>query len=92
MSLLPPSARLVGTRVARTEDARLLTGRGRYVDDVSVPGLLAVAFARSDLARARLARLDVSSARGAEGVVAVLTAAELNPLLAGRMAATVVLD
>jgi aerobic carbon-monoxide dehydrogenase large subunit len=92
VSLLPPSARLVGTRVARTEDARLLTGRGRYVDDVSVSGLLAVAFARSDLARARLARLDVSSARCAEGVIAVLTAAELNPRLAGRMAATVVLD
>jgi aerobic carbon-monoxide dehydrogenase large subunit len=92
VSLIAPSARLVGTRVARTEDARLLTGRGSYVDDVVVRGVLTVAFARSEVARARISRLDVDAARAAPGVVAVLTAADINPLLAGRMAATVVLD
>jgi carbon-monoxide dehydrogenase large subunit len=92
VSLIAPSARLVGTRVARKEDDRLLTGRGLYVDDVVIPGALSVAFARSEVARARILRLDVDAARAAEGVVAVLTAAEINPRLAGRMAATVVLD
>ncbi len=52
MSLLAPSARLVGNRISRKEDPRLLTGAGRYVDDVVVPGMLHVAFARSDVARA----------------------------------------
>ena len=50
MSILAPSARLVGNRISRKEDPRLLTGRGRYVDDVVVPGMLHVAFARSDIA------------------------------------------
>ena len=44
MSILAPSSRLVGTRINRKEDPRLLTGRGRYVDDVVVPGMLHVAF------------------------------------------------
>jgi carbon-monoxide dehydrogenase large subunit len=92
MSMLAPSARLIGTRVHRKEDARLLTGRGQYVDDVVVPGMLHAAFARSDVARGRITRLDVSAALRGSGVVAVLTAAELNPLLAGRMGATPVLD
>ncbi len=68
MSLLPPSSRLVGSRINRKEDPRLLTGRGRYVDDVVVPGMLHVAFARSDFARARIVGIDVSGARGAPGV------------------------
>ena len=46
MSILAPSARLVGNRISRKEDPRLLTGTGRYVDDVVVPGMLHVAFAR----------------------------------------------
>ena len=92
MSILAPSARLVGNRISRKEDPRLLTGRGRYVDDVVVPGMLHVAFARSDLARGRIVSTDVDAARQAEGVVAVLTAADLNPLLAGHMGATPMLS
>ena len=88
MTLLAPSARLVGNRISRKEDPRLLTGAGRYVDDVVVPGMLHVAFARSDLARARIVRVDADAAREAEGVVAVLTAAELNDVLVGPMGAT----
>jgi carbon-monoxide dehydrogenase large subunit len=90
--MLAPSARLIGSRVSRKEDARLLTGRGTYVGDVVVPGMLAVAFARSEFARGRIARLDVGVARRAPGVVDVLTAADINPLQAGRMAATPTLD
>ena len=91
-SSLAPDARLVGTSVARKEDERLLTGHGRYVDDVVVPGMLHVAFARSDVARGRIARLDVAAARRAPGVVAILTGAELNPRQAGPMTATPILE
>ena len=83
MSILAPSARLVGNRISRKEDPRLLTGRGRYVDDVVVPGMLHVAFARSDIARGRIVGVDVAAAREADGVVAVLTAADLNHLIVG---------
>src|SRR2546429_4470598 len=91
MSILAPSARLVGNRINRKEDPRLLTGAGRYVDDVVVPGMLHVAFARSDVARGRIVGIDTEAAKQLEGVVAVLTAADLNHLLAGPMGATPVL-
>jgi carbon-monoxide dehydrogenase large subunit len=70
--------RFVGQRVQRREDARLLTGNGRYVDDVTVPGLLHVAFVRSDVASGTIITLDVSAARELPGVVAVFTGADLN--------------
>ena len=62
----------------RREDARLLTGHGRYVDDVPCPGMLHVAFVRSDVARGTITALDVSAARELPGVVAVFTGADLN--------------
>ena len=92
MSWLAPSSRLVGDRVNRKEDPRLLTGRGCYVDDVTVPGMLHAAFARSDVARARIAGVDGSEARRVPGVMAVFTAADLNPLLAGPTGATPVIE
>ena len=49
--------RFVGQRVQRREDARLLTGHGRYVDDVTVPGMLHVAFVRSDVASGTITAL-----------------------------------
>ena len=51
----------------RREDPRLLTGHGRYVDDVVVPGMLHAAFVRSDVARGRITRLDVEAARALAG-------------------------
>src|ERR1700693_4422397 len=74
MSLLAPSSRLVGNRINRKEDPRLLTGRGCYVDDVVVPGVAHVAFARSDVARGRIRGIDVGAARRSAGVVAVVAA------------------
>ncbi|MFM6933634.1 MAG: hypothetical protein ACKOUT_15490, partial [Novosphingobium sp.] len=68
------SARLIGKRVERKEDARLLTGHGQFTDDVVVPGMLHVAFARSQIARGRITRLDTEAARDIPGVFAVLTA------------------
>jgi len=79
------AGRFVGQSVRRKEDPRLVSGHGRYVDDVVVPGMLHAAFVRSDLARGRLARLDVTEARALPGVHAVLTAAELDPHVAGPM-------
>ena len=70
--------RLVGARVLRNEDARLLTGRAVFVDDVHYPGMLHVAFLRSDHAHARLHGIDVARARRRPGVVAVYTAADLG--------------
>jgi len=66
-------------RVARVEDARLLTGHGTYVDDVRIPGLLHACFVRSTLARAAIRGIDTSAASSAPGVRAVYTAADLNP-------------
>jgi carbon-monoxide dehydrogenase large subunit len=77
----PPSAanRYVGARVARTEDPRLLTGHGTFVDDVMRPGLLHACFVRSPLARARILSIEVSQALALAGVHAVFVAADLNP-------------
>ena len=75
----PTAGRFVGQAIRRREDPRLLTGHGSYVDDVELPGLLHAAFVRSDLARGRIVGLDVEAARALPGVVAVFTAADLNP-------------
>ena len=62
-------------RVARPrkEDERLLTGRGRYVDDIDVPGALHACFVRSPHAHARIGAIDVQAALEMPGVVAVFT-------------------
>ena len=77
-STLPTAGRFTGQSVTRREDQRLVTGHGRYVDDVVMPGMLHAAFLRSDVAKARIASLDVSAARQAPGVRAVFTAEDLD--------------
>ncbi|WP_319429857.1 xanthine dehydrogenase family protein molybdopterin-binding subunit [Mycobacterium sp. RTGN5] len=74
-----PVTRYAGTRVARVEDTRLLTGHGTYVDDIVRPGMLHACFVRSPFAHARINSIDVSAALALPGVHAVLTAADLNP-------------
>jgi aerobic carbon-monoxide dehydrogenase large subunit len=69
--------RYTGASVNRSEDPRILTGRGRYVDDVKLPGMLHAAFVRSPLAHGRVLAVDVEAARGLPGVVAVLTGEDL---------------
>ena len=69
---------LIGKRLPRKEDGRLLTGRGTFVDDVVLPGMLHVAFVRSPIARGRIRSLDISNARALPGVVAVLTAEDVD--------------
>jgi carbon-monoxide dehydrogenase large subunit len=68
----------VGTRIPRVEDDRLLTGRGRFVADVSLPGCLEVAIVRSQLAHARIVSVGTDGARALPGVVAVFTADDLD--------------
>ncbi len=75
----PLAARFIGQSVARKEDRRLLTGHGRYVDDVTVPGMLHAAFLRSEVARGSITRIDVTAAAAMEGVVAVFTGESLLP-------------
>ena len=84
--------RFVGQSVLRKEDPRLVTGHGTYVDDVRLPDLLHVSFLRSDVARARITRLDVSAAREATGVHAVFTAADFAPMIKGTLSATMFMD
>jgi carbon-monoxide dehydrogenase large subunit len=75
----PAAGRYLGQVVRRKEDPRLVSGHGRYVDDVTLPRMLHAAFVRSDHARARINRIDASAALALDGVVAVFTGADLNP-------------
>ena len=70
--------KIVGARIKRTEDPRLLTGLGAYTDDRQVMRVLHIAFRRSDQAHARIRSIDCAAARAAPGVVAVLTAEDLS--------------
>lgn len=73
------AARWTGQPARRVEDAALLTGAARFVDDLRLPGMLHLVVIRSPVAHARLERVDVSAARAAPGVRAVVTLADLGP-------------
>ena len=68
----------VGQPVPRNEDPRLLRGDGRYTDDVSMPGEVHAAVRRSDVASGRLLSVDATTARAMPGVLAVITAGDLE--------------
>jgi aerobic carbon-monoxide dehydrogenase large subunit len=76
----PPAAGpgAVGRSVLRVEDGPLLTGTAVFVDDIDLPGMLHVAFCRSPVAHGRIARVDLTSARAADGVVAAFAAGDLG--------------
>jgi aerobic carbon-monoxide dehydrogenase large subunit len=81
MSLASPektTPTAVGRSIPRKEDLRLITGHGRFVADLDLPGTVHAKFLRSSYAHARIRRLDVSKARKHPGVVAVITAADLK--------------
>jgi carbon-monoxide dehydrogenase large subunit len=69
----------IGASVPRRELPRLLSGHGRYIDDIKLPRMLHAAFVRSPHPHARLLSIDAGAARAAAGVAAVFTAAEINP-------------
>lgn len=80
----------VGTSVRRREDPRLVRGRGRFVDDVDLPGQLHARVVRASVAHARIEHVDADAARALPGVRAVLTAADLGdvPRIPMRLAWT----
>ncbi len=79
-------AKHFGARVKRLEDPALLAGRGRFVDDVKLPGLLHGAFVRSPHAHAMLRAIDGAPALAMPGVHAVITADDLpEPMRSARM-------
>jgi carbon-monoxide dehydrogenase large subunit len=71
------SPRFVGRSMQRREDHRLLTGRGQFVADMTLPGMLHAVFVRSQIAHGRIRSIDVERAAAMPGVVRVLTGAEL---------------
>ncbi len=72
------TAKVLGKRIQRNEDPRLLTGQALFVDDVQLPGMLHAAFLRSDYPHARIHSIDASAARNRLGVVAVYTAEDMG--------------
>ena len=70
----------MGCKRKRVEDIRFIQGKGSYVDDLKLPGMLYGDFTRSPHAHARIKTIDASKAKAVPGVLAVLTAADLKPL------------
>jgi aerobic carbon-monoxide dehydrogenase large subunit len=77
----PSGTPYIGQRVRRLEDAKLLVGKGRYTDDIKLPGTLSAAFVRSGMPHAVIESIDVSAARDLPGVVAVFTQDDLAAVL-----------
>jgi carbon-monoxide dehydrogenase large subunit len=72
--------RLIGSPVPRIEDLRFLRGRGEFVGDLALDGMLHAAILRSSVAHGRIRKLDVAAARALPGVHAVITAAEIGTI------------
>ncbi len=69
----------IGTSIRRSEDYRLITGKGAYVDDIKVPGALHAAVLRSPHGHARIQSIDTSKALQIPGVVAIYTFDDITP-------------
>ena len=67
----------MGHRMKRKEDPRFLQGKGRYVDDIKMPGMLYMDIVRSPYAHAKILNIDASAALAMDGVVAVITGKDL---------------
>src|SRR4029078_1794597 len=81
MPTSPVLPKLVGSRVKRREDPRLIQGKGTYVDDVKIVGMQYLAFKRSDIAHGRITSIDTSAAEKMDGVEAVFTGKQISELL-----------
>src|SRR5581483_3873321 len=85
MTIAEDRTRVVGTPLPRREDPALLTGEGKYTDDIVVPGELHLAIVRSPYAHARITSVDVSAARALPGIVAAYSGADLQGEWGGPM-------
>ena len=77
MAASPVLPKMVGQRVKRREDPRLIQGQATYVDDIKIVGMEHVVFARSDVAHGRIKSVDTSAAEAMAGVTAVFTGAQI---------------
>ncbi|MDZ5697173.1 xanthine dehydrogenase family protein molybdopterin-binding subunit [Chelativorans sp. M5D2P16] len=75
----------IGARVARKEDKRFITGLGRYVDDMVVPGMKQAVFVRSPHAHAAIKSIDTAAAKDMPGVIDVLTGTQLKDDAIGNL-------
>ena len=75
--MLQPEFHYIGQHLPRKEDYRLLTGQGRYVDDIEIPGAVHACFVRSPHAHARIVSINADAARQMPGVIAVVTGHDL---------------
>jgi aerobic carbon-monoxide dehydrogenase large subunit len=82
MAASPVLPKLVGQRIKRREDPRLIQGRATYVDDVKIAGMQHLAFKRSDVAHGHIRSIDTSAAQAMDGVEAVFTGAQIAEILA----------
>ena len=73
--------RLIGARIRRREDPKFLRGRGHYASDLLQPGMLHIAFFRSDVPHANIRSIDIDAARNIAGVVDVFTADDIADLV-----------
>src|SRR2546430_12384999 len=73
MAVETPLKGVIGDSIKRKEDERFLKGRGNYVDDISLPGMLHMAILRSPFAHARIRSIKTEAAQALPGVVAVVT-------------------
>ena len=80
-----------GRRIPRLEDPRLITGRGRFTDDIDLPGMLHAVLVRSPVAHGLLRGIDARAALALDGVHGVLTAADLAGLGVGELRVNTVL-
>jgi len=78
----PVLPKLVGTRVKRREDPRLIQGLGTYVDDIKIVGMQHLAFKRADIAHGRITSIDTNAAAAMDGVEAVYTGKQIAEFLA----------
>jgi carbon-monoxide dehydrogenase large subunit len=81
MAVSPVLPKLVGERVKRREDPRLIQGRATYVDDIALVGMQHIAFKRSDVAHARIRSIDTRAAQAMDGVEAVFTGKQIAEFL-----------
>ena len=81
MTISPVLPKLVGARVKRREDPRLIQGRATYVDDLKIPSMCHLAFKRSDVAHGRISSIDINAAKNINGVEAVYTGAQIAEFL-----------
>ena len=85
MAVATDTEAFVGASVKRKEDASLLRGRGTFVDNLTLPGMLSMAVVRSPYPHARITNVDLDAARAAEGVVAAFSGADLAGDWSGPM-------